>query len=244
MPELEILFEGFPGRSDRGGLGWCAICLIREGSETILFDTGTYGMRQPLLKALSARGVERTDVTTVILSHCHWDHVLNYPLFPRARVLLHQADLDFALGAEPGEHLYLVEWLMEKLAADPRLVTFRGEFEVCPGLKLIETPGHSPGAVSAVLEWQGKRTVVAGDALKYRVDLLSKTVDETHADPARSVESMRLIESIAEIVIPGHDRPFRLSEGEARYLGELKAEFYIKASPIPGEVLTFAIRSQ
>ncbi len=244
MAELEILFQGFPGRSDYGGLGLCTICLIRAGDEVVLFDTGSFGVRGPLLEALAARGLSRTDITTIILSHCHWDHVLNYPLFPRARIILHQTDVDFALAAKPGEHLFLAEWLMEKLAADSRLVTFRGEMEVCPGVTLFETPGHSPGAVSAILDWNGHRTVVAGDAVKYRIDLLSKTVDSTHLDPATSVKSIHKIEGLAEVVIPGHDRPFQLENGKARYLTELKIGFQMKLSPLAGEITTFTISAQ
>jgi hypothetical protein len=69
MYELDILFQGFPGRSTcHGGLGWSTVALLRGHGETVLVDTGGYGYRAPLLAQLEERGIRRPDVTAVVLT--------------------------------------------------------------------------------------------------------------------------------------------------------------------------------
>lgn len=76
MPSIDLLLPGFPGRSNRGYLGWCSIVLIR-GNKKILFDTGSFGVRDLLLEKLGEAKCGPEDVNMVIISHCHWDHMVN-----------------------------------------------------------------------------------------------------------------------------------------------------------------------
>ncbi|NXJ16916.1 MBLC1 protein, partial [Odontophorus gujanensis] len=80
---VTILQEGYSRpRSDRTFEADCTITLVRGGPVTALVDTGGPWGRQRLLDALDAVAVSPRDVTHVLCTHGHVDHVGNLNLFP------------------------------------------------------------------------------------------------------------------------------------------------------------------
>lgn len=154
---VDLLFQGFPGRSSRGFLGWSSSVLIRqEGKSPILFDTVGFNERGALLTRLQELGVNREDIGTVLLSHFHFDHAVNYPLFPNATFYLHEEEVthienngeaDLAVPAE----------MYPALRDSGRLSLLSGKSGVVEGLNWIHTPGHTPGLYSILLDYQGKK---------------------------------------------------------------------------------------
>jgi len=101
---IEILVTGFPGKSVcHGALGWSTIALIRYQDRIALIDVGAFGHRQMLIAALAERGLKPSDVTDVLLSHSHYDHALNWVLFPKARTVIADIEMDWALDQPWGE---------------------------------------------------------------------------------------------------------------------------------------------
>ena len=102
MVQVDILVQGYPGKSVcHGGLGWSTIALLRwPGGPTALIDVGAFSIRPEFGRQLAARGVKPADVTDVVLTHAHYDHSVNYTLFPNARVHIGRAEMDWAV-AEP-----------------------------------------------------------------------------------------------------------------------------------------------
>ena len=86
LGELRILLPGIPGVSSRGYLGYCTVVLFPLDGGWALFDTGHYSDRHLLITALSEAGVSPNSITHVVLSHLHFDHALNIPLFKNAIV--------------------------------------------------------------------------------------------------------------------------------------------------------------
>jgi hypothetical protein len=67
MYSLDILIQGFPGKSeDHGGLGWSTVPLLRGHGEVVLIDTGSYSYRVHLLERLGQLGLSREDITSVV----------------------------------------------------------------------------------------------------------------------------------------------------------------------------------
>ena len=208
----EILMPGFPGRSSRGFLGWSTILLLKTARGLALFDTGASGDRPGLRAALRGRGIEPDRIGTVILSHLHFDHMANAECFPKAEIILHEDEYAYVRehgAADPAISVFQVDGLLR--SAQLSLVS--GEIEVLPGVRMIRTSGHSGGHVSLVLTVENRRVVLAQDALKHRGELVSGHSAGAF-DEAAANASIRRIAGMADVIVPGHDGPITVENGE------------------------------
>ncbi|XP_029419078.1 metallo-beta-lactamase domain-containing protein 1 [Nannospalax galili] len=158
----------------------------------VLVDTGGPWVRGALLGALAGQGVAPGDVTLVVGTHGHSDHIGNLGLFPGAALLVSH---DFCL---PGG-LYLPHGLCEE---QPLVLG--------PGLQVWATPGHGGQRdVSVVVEGTTLGTVVvAGDVFERHGD--EDSWQALSEDPGVQQRSRKRILGIADVVVPGHGAPFRV----------------------------------
>ncbi|RLB35886.1 MAG: hypothetical protein DRH12_16340 [Deltaproteobacteria bacterium] len=226
--EIKILFYGFPGRAARGYLGWSSVVLI-NGEKKILFDTGNWGDREELVRRLRSEGIGPEDVNIVILSHLHFDHCINVPLFEKAQVILSEKELDYAYR-EKGD-LFIPDTITDYLQSiKDRVTLIGGDTVLDERITLIETPGHTPGSISCLYEGGDLKVLLAGDAVKNSYEFISGCVDMTKNQNV-SKATIERIRQIANVIIPGHDRPFWHNEGQILYLSESEFEFMVRASP-------------
>ena len=102
---IDILVQGYPGKTVcHGGLGWSTVALVRGQGRVILIDAGNFGMRRLIAERLSAHGLSPADVTDVILTHAHYDHSINWPMFSASRVLIGKQELEWAVAQPIGHH--------------------------------------------------------------------------------------------------------------------------------------------
>ena len=80
MARLDVLFDGYG--NDDGVAG--TVSLLRDGDVTAIVDPGMVPSRASILDPLAALGVDREQVTDIILSHHHPDHTMNIALFPES----------------------------------------------------------------------------------------------------------------------------------------------------------------
>jgi len=225
--EIEILVQGFPGKAQHhGGLGWSTVVMIRHGDRIALIDTGSFGMRALLVDRLAKLGVKPSDVTDILLTHAHHDHCVNWTLFRHARIVLGAQELDAALkdpwGETPTPELYVL-----KLKEWPSLFTVGNGEEVFPGITCYLTPGHTHGHLIFLLNAGEQDVIFSGDAAKNRAELISRRANMT-LDAAVSSASIETIWKFWQrrpgtILVPGHDVPMILDNGECRYIGERQA---------------------
>ena len=221
------MVQGYPGKTARhGALGWSTVALLRGGGEVILVDTGSYGYRDLLVERLAALGLRREDVTAILCTHLHWDHLCNYPFFPNARVHVPRADLEWAVE-QPVGTWSLPELHVEKLAVDRSVVQLQDGDEPFPGLRAVHAPGHTPGSMGFVAAGERGRLVLTGDAVKNQAELLTEKVDLT-LDAAASAASVRRLRELAaedpeNIVVCGHDRLLSVRDGRAVLRAPLEA---------------------
>lgn len=158
----------------------------------ILVDTGGPWTREALLGALAGEGVAPADVTLVVGTHGHSDHIGNLGLFPGAALLVSH---DFCL---PGGR-YLPHGLGEERP-----------LKLGPGLEVWATPGHGGQRdVSVVVGGTTLGTVVvAGDVFECDGDKDSWQV--LSEDPVAQERSRKRVLDTADIVVPGHGAPFRV----------------------------------
>ena len=94
MYRIDILAQGFPGKSAcHGGLGWSTIALLRSEKHKILIDVGAFNIRKILERQLRAHDLAPDDITDVVLTHAHYDHSINFTLFPRATVWIGKEEI-------------------------------------------------------------------------------------------------------------------------------------------------------
>ncbi len=235
MYDLDVLIQGFPGKTVyHGGLGWSTVPLLRGQDEVILIDAGSYAYREPLLERLGRLGLGREDVTSVVLTHCHWDHICNYPLFPKAKIFVPDEDLEWALG-QPVGTWHIPEFHVEKLGGDPRVVRIRDGDEFLPGLRAMATPGHTPGHLSYVARGERDSLIFTGDAVKNQAELMTEKVDMT-LDLAESRASIRRVRKLAaadpaNVIVCGHDRLLSLDEDTLVQRADLQAAISARLSP-------------
>lgn len=223
----ELLIQGFPGKSlENGGLGWSAVVLLRGHGRVVLVDTGSFSARRVLLNRLGERGISRRDVTDVLLTHSHYDHAMNWCLFPEAAVWISGAELDWALR-DPIETSLVAELYIEALSRSPQLRRIEPGSEPMPAVQALEMPGHTPHHLVFMLDDGDNRLVLAGDAVKNRAELLSRRGDLT-LDAGVSARSIRAVRDLwagrdGAVLIAGHDLPMVNAGGAPELLGTRRA---------------------
>ncbi|MFI6122582.1 N-acyl homoserine lactonase family protein [Streptomyces sp. NPDC051064] len=142
--------------------------LVRHPQGQILFDTGIgfadpgteahYRPRRRALRdALAAAGTTLGDISLVVNCHLHFDHCGGNPLLAGTPVLVQDVEL---AAARQGDHT--VEELVDFPGAAYEELS--GEAEVLPGVRILPTPGHTPGHQSLVLRQSDGTVVLAGQA--------------------------------------------------------------------------------
>jgi glyoxylase-like metal-dependent hydrolase (beta-lactamase superfamily II) len=161
---LEFTLGGFLVRTgDR-------VIVVDAGAGTI--DTGQYRGGQ-FLASLREHGVAPDDVTDVIFTHLHFDHVgwataKGEVVFRHATYRVHEADWAYFVdspGALPGA--------VRKLSpVKPQLETFGSGCTLAPGVDARPAPGHTPGSTIYVLSGGTQRALLLGDVAHSPVELI------------------------------------------------------------------------
>ena len=153
--------------------------LVRTGDRVIVIDTGVGNIDNGqyrggrLLDSLRERGVQPGDVTDVIFTHLHFDHVgwaasKGEVVFRNATYRAHQADWDHFVDspdAAPGA--------VRKLSpVKPQLETFSGDVTLAPGLDARPAPGHTPGSTIYILSGGTQRVLLLGDVAHLPMELV------------------------------------------------------------------------
>ncbi len=200
--------------------------LINTGSDVILFDTGFgEGGRANgngrLLEGLTAAGYKREDVTIVVLTHLHGDHIGGLmeggaPAFPNARYVTGQTEYDFwvdpARAGTPAEGGHKGALANVKPLADK--MTFIGDGgEVVSGITGMAAFGHSPGHMIYSVESEGRQLVLTADTANHFVLSLQRPDWEVRFDmdkTAAAASRKKVFDMLAtdKLAFLGYHMPF------------------------------------
>jgi N-acyl homoserine lactone hydrolase len=149
--------------------------LVRFADQILLFDTGigvgraqsetTFGPihRRDLRSELRGVGVGLDEISVVVNCHLHLDHCGNNPLFPGIPIFVQQAEL-VALPTLDDAMPELIEF------ENVKLEVHEGAADISTGLRIIATPGHTPGHQSLVIDTADGKVLLAGQAVDFASD--------------------------------------------------------------------------
>ncbi len=153
------------------------------------------------LAQVSARGVDPADVSLVVATHLHLDHVSASGQWPQATFVVDRAEREAAATPGPGpyvkSHLATISrWReIDYSDAEPfesfaRTIDLFGDGLV----RLVSSPGHSPGHQSVLLQLRDRHALICGDAAMSTLELREPVIDGMVIDQdsyIRSGEEMR-----------------------------------------------------
>lgn len=174
---------------------------------------------QALRFQLPARGVAPADIRAVIMTHLHIDHASAVIEFPEAKFLVDKREWEAAAagGARQGYHHRQFDHAFDWRTVDydsPGVESFAGFSHTLDvigdgSIRLISTPGHTPGHQSVLLR-TAHEILAAGDAAfterELRGDARPLVVDDDHLRRRSLAEIRRYREQTPDaLVIPSHD---------------------------------------
>src|SRR5215470_1969853 len=203
-----------------------AVWLIRGGGHNILFDSGfhreswfKYFPMKNFLRpdeCVKLAGVKPEEVTDIVISHAHWDHMGGIDLFPKATVWIQKEEFRYYTGEAwqaGGKHGGIdpedVEQLV-RLNTEGRLRLVDGDdVEILPGIRAYTGARHTFASQYIRVDGEAPVVLASDNCYLYRnlaEHKASATFSETD-QPAniRNQERMIQLAGSADRVVPGHD---------------------------------------
>jgi glyoxylase-like metal-dependent hydrolase (beta-lactamase superfamily II) len=168
--------------------------VVKAGERRIMIDTCIGAdrerqfpvftrMRTSFMEDLASLGIKPTDIDTVLCTHLHFDHVgwnthlVNgrwVPTFPQARYLFSRKEYDHWQMLRDTGGYHGINHLDD--AVDPvvqaGLVDFIShDHAISDEIRLLPTPGHTPGHVSVHIRSQGQEAVITGDMMHHPIQV-------------------------------------------------------------------------
>ena len=188
----------------------CYAYLVDLG-DLVLIDTGAGKSAPAILENIESLGFNLKDVSAIIATHCHIDHVGGIPHLRKrlgCQVIAHELD---ARAMEKGDAARTAaEWYNLNFPPTPvdyKLSEVREVLKFAKGeLLCLHTPGHTPGSISVVLDHHGKRVL-------FGQDIHGPFSESFGSDLAAWKRSMEVLLKLkADILCEGH---FGIYEPEA-----------------------------
>lgn len=161
----------------------CNLTLLRDGTNTVIFDAGSGPNFMPtagkLIDALDAIGVSPKEVTHVLFTHGHPDHLwgalddFDEPFFVNATHMMGWVEKDYwmnpetVIAIEPARQAFAAGALRMLMTLDDygQLESFDHDAEVLPGIAARLFPGHTPGHVVFDITAGNETVTVIGDVI-------------------------------------------------------------------------------
>lgn len=164
--ELSAFIEGtnLPLNPDGALSSLVDIMVVRLDDRIVLMDTGFEAPNAALVPSLEALGVAPADVTDVVITHFHPDHVGKATLdgaitFPNAQHHISQTEFDFLFGDAAQAAGADAAAKLQPILDNDQLAAFNDEDEIIPGIQAVAAPGHTLGHTNVLVASGGSQVL-------------------------------------------------------------------------------------
>jgi glyoxylase-like metal-dependent hydrolase (beta-lactamase superfamily II) len=199
------------------------VWLIRGDGRNVLVDAGFYRDRlvqrwRPSVfmkpsEAVAAAGVPADQVTDIIVSHVHWDHMDGLDLFPKARVWIQREEYEYYVSADGKPAHSGIEAedaaMLAQIKAAGRVMLVDGDAkEIMPGITVYTGGKHTFASQFAGVNTRVGTVVLASDNMYLYENLdkraaIAQTLDAMSNLAAQ--DRMRTLVANPKYIVPGHD---------------------------------------
>ncbi|MHA1229111.1 MAG: MBL fold metallo-hydrolase [Candidatus Helarchaeota archaeon] len=207
------------GGSGISGPGDCLVYLINTDEGLILIDCGVDNRSAAkIANNIKSIDLDPNDLNTLILTHCHIDHVGGASYFKKkykVKIIAHEIEAPVIEGKEHPERIgaffYGVDY--EPCKVDIKISGDLNEYKLGKKVvKLLFTPGHTPGGISPYIDVEGKRILFGQDIH----GPLMKGFGSNLEDYLNSMNKLLALE--ADILCEGHFGIYSPKEEVSRYI--------------------------
>ena len=225
---MEIL----PGIHQIDGVN-CNCYLVKGNSGWTLIDTGMPWSAKKILAYIGSIRCQPADIKTIIITHCHFDHVGGLDAVKKAtgaKVAAHEEDADFISGKKSMPMGRKLSWrfrifrllspLMKAKPVVPDILLRDGDG--IAGMEVLHTPGHTPGSIC--LYGKRKKVLFVGDLLRFMNGKVAGPPITLDGKQVRDSEE-RVAKLDFGIMLSGHGEPLlaKASEKVRAFIASEKA---------------------
>lgn len=155
--------------------------------------------------ALQQLGWDLDTVEAVINTHLHYDHCGGNTMFTTARFYISQTEWEYAKNPILTQSVFYdgsykskdIDYFSYYFTVD--------HFEVFPGIRILMTPGHTPGHQSVLVNTNEGIVAITGDAIGLIENLNEGSPPGILHDTTAAIRSIMRIKEFADLILPSHD---------------------------------------
>ena len=182
-------------------------------NEQVSNQRGRTFLRCPI-ETLKKIDVHANDVSHVIITHMHYDHVGNLDKFPNSTFVLQETEMSFWTGKYASRkayrHLIEVEDVVHlvKENFEGRIDFVSGDKEILDGITVYETGGHSPGLQFVKVKTKKGNVILTSDVSHYYQNLEEDRPFSVVHDLKNMYHAFDRVRDVSDgnsVIVPGHD---------------------------------------